>query len=231
MKRALLVRSAAGIAVYVILSSVVHYGLLPIQEPDPSDLPRNGTVVRNEGIRSQFIYRRTSIETGGQLFEWDNLVEPGGGPINIPHIHPLMVETFKVMEGEIRFVIDGKEIVVGAGSEIAAQPGSAHAFQNVSSQPARMISRLQPAKDGPWEDLARRGVLIDSQFVQFERKGGLGRTSTLQGLVFLSRYKQGYLPGPPLWLQDTAAFLIAPTARLFGVRAYYPPVAEQKGRP
>jgi len=208
---------------YVFISSLLHYIIFPEPGPDPSDLPRTGTTIVNEGIASKFVFRRTSIETGGQFFEWDNFVEPGGGPINIPHVHPHMREVFRVVDGEIRFVVDGGARTAEAGSEIVAEPGSVHAFQNVSDRPAYMVSRFEAAEEGPWEELARKGLLPDMGFVQAERAGGLGRIGPVQALVYLSRSKQAYLPGPPIWAQDALAFLVAPTARLFGVHAYYPP--------
>lgn len=220
-------RVAIGVSLvvaYVLVSSVLHYLLFPEPSPDWSDLPRSGAVVANPGIRSKFVYRETFIETAGRKFEWDNFVEPGGGPIDIPHVHLHNRETFRVIDGEIRFVIDGEEHVARAGEEIVAQPGSVHAFQNPSDSPAYMVSRFEPAEDGPWEDLARAGLLLDSQFVQIGRVGGMGAVSPIQMMVFGSRFKTvGNLAGPPTWLQKAAAFLVAPTARLFGVHAYYPP--------
>lgn len=208
---------------YVCASSLLHYVVFPEPGPDPSDLPRSGTTIVNEGISSRFVFRQTSIETGGRLFEWDNFVEPGGGPIDLPHVHPHMREVFQVVDGEVRFAIDGAERMVAAGSEVVAEPGSTHTFQNVSDRPAYMISRFEAAEDGPWEELARSGRLPDMGFVQADRAGGLGRIGAIQGLVVLSVHKQSYLPWPPIWAQDALAFLVAPTARLFGVRAYYPP--------
>jgi len=222
MKKRLAIALAALVA-YVFISSLLHYIVFAESGPEPSDLPRSGTTIVNEGISSKFVFRRTSIETGGQLFEWDNFVEPGGGPIKIPHVHPHMREIFRVVEGEVRFVVDGEEQTAGAGSEIVAEPGSVHAFQNVSDRPAYMVSRFEAAEDGPWEDLAREGLLPDMGFVQADRAGGLGRIGPIQALVYLSRSKQAYVPDVPIWAQDALAFLVAPTARLFGVHAYYPP--------
>ena len=214
---------------YVLVSSVLHYLVFPEPVPDSSDLPRSGTIVANPAIQSKFVYRETFVETAGREFEWDNFIEPGGGPIDIPHVHPHNREIFRVIDGEIRFVIDGEDHVVRAGEEIVAEPGSVHAFQNSSGRPAYMISRFEPAEDGPWEELAREGLLLDSQFVQIGRVGGMGSASPLQMMVFGSRFKTvGNLAGPPIWLQKVAAFLVAPTARLFGVHAYYPP--RQSGR-
>jgi quercetin dioxygenase-like cupin family protein len=211
------------VAAYVVISSLFHYVLFPEPGPDPSDLPRSGTTIVNEGIRSTFVYRQTPIETGGRVFEWDSIVEPGGGPIDLPHRHPHLREIFRVIDGDIRFVINGEEHVVKAGEEIVAEPESVHAFQNVSAKPVHMVTRFESAEEGPWDDLARRGLLIDSQFVQLQRVGGIGRVSILQMIVFGSRFKQGYAPAIPTWIQDLISFLVAPTARLFGFHAYYPP--------
>jgi mannose-6-phosphate isomerase-like protein (cupin superfamily) len=115
MRRSL-ATAGAVIAGYLVVSCVLHYLVFPEPDPDPQDIPRSGTVLENAGIKSRFVYRRSSIETAGRLFEWDNYVEPGGGPIDIPHVHPRMRETFEVVDGEIRFVIDGQERIVTAGS-------------------------------------------------------------------------------------------------------------------
>ena len=208
---------------YCALSSLVHYVVIPEPGPDPSDLPRKGTTILNEGIRSKFVYRQTSIETAGRRFEWDNYVDPGGGPIDTPHVHTHMREVFQVVDGEMRFVIDGRDRIVKAGETLVAEPGSTHAFQNPTDAQVHMISRFEPAEPGPWDELAHKGLLPDSQFVQIARAGGLGRVSPLQLIVFGSRFKQGYRPGIPTWIQDLTSFLVAPTARLFGYRAYYPP--------
>jgi quercetin dioxygenase-like cupin family protein len=209
---------------YVLVSSIFSYVLFPEAGPDPSDLPRRGTVVLNPPIKSRFVFRRTAIETEGKLVEWDNFVEPGGGPIDIPHVHPWLRESFDVIDGEVTFVIDGKEQVVKAGSQIVAQPGSVHAFHNLTAHTAYMVSRMEAAADGPWNELAQRGLLVDSEFVQIGRVGGIGAPGPIQMLVFGNRFKYvGRLPGIPGWLQDTLSFLVTPTARLFGVHAYYPP--------
>src|SRR5215831_6875218 len=68
MKRIL--AALALVAGYVVISSLCHYVFFPEPGPDPSDLPRRGTTVVNAGIRSTFVYRQTSIETAGRLFEW-----------------------------------------------------------------------------------------------------------------------------------------------------------------
>ena len=211
------------LASYLVISCILNYLVFPEPFADPSDLPRRGTTLVNEGIHSKFVYRRTSIESAGQLFEWDNFVDAGGGPAEIPHVHPHMREVFQIVDGELRFVIDGQERVARAGETVVAGPGTVHAFQNVSGRPVHMISRFEPAEAGPWEQLAEEGLLPDSTFVQIDRAGGLGRVNPVQLLVFGSRHKQGYPPHLPTWAWDAIEFLVTPTARLFGWHVYYPP--------
>jgi quercetin dioxygenase-like cupin family protein len=213
---------------YVLVSSILHYMVFPEPFAAGSDLPRTGATLVNEGIRSRFVYRHTSVETAGRLFEWDNFVEPGGGPREIPHLHPHMREVFQIVDGEVAFVINGQEHVARRGSTVVVQPGAVHAFRNVADHPAHMISRFETVHEGSWTQLAERGLLVDSTFVQINRAGGLGRVSPIQMLVFVSRYKQSYPPGLPTWAWDAIAFVIAPTARIFGVHAYYPPPAPSR---
>ena len=222
MKQTLCATLLAVVA-YVIVSSLLHYAIFPEPGPEFSDLPLRGTTIANRGIRSRFVYRQTSIETSGQIFQWDNFVDPGGGPINTPHVHPHLREIFEVVDGEMRFVINGQELLIKGGEQITAEPGDVHAFQNASLEPVHMVSRFEPSEAGPWEELARAGLLMDSQFVQFERSGGIGGVSKLQRIVFGSRFKQLYLAGSPIWVQQAVSFLVAPTARIFGYHAYYPP--------
>jgi len=216
-------RKRVAIAIALVTnSSVLHYVVFPEPFPAPSDLPRAGRTLVNEGIRSRFVCRQTSVETAGRLFEWDNFVEPGGGPCEIPHVHPHMREVFQILDGEVAFIINGREQAAGPGSTVVVQPGTTHAFRNATDRPAHMISRVEAVDDGPWAQLAERGLLLDSTFLQINRTGGLGRVSPIQMLVFVSRYKQGYPPGLPTWAWDAIAFVVAPTARIFGVHAYYP---------
>lgn len=211
------------VAAHVAVSSLLHYVLFPEPYPIQSDLPRRGTTVVNEIIRSRFAFRETPIESGGRVFEIENHIEAGGGPIDFPHVHPRMRETFMVVEGQVRFVVNGEEQIVRAGSEIVVEPGSAHGFQNSTDRPAYMVARLEAAREAPWMDLARAGLLPDSAFVQMDRAGGIGGVSPAQMIVFANRYKDVYPPTLPSWLVDAVSFLVAPTARLFGVHVYYPP--------
>jgi quercetin dioxygenase-like cupin family protein len=204
--------------VYVVASAFLSGVVFPEQAPDPSDLPRRGTRIENPAIKSAFVYRRTGAETNGATFEVDLFVEPGGGPGNLggDHIHPQAEERFRVVEGTIRVLLDGVAQDVSAGQEVVVTPGVAHSYLNVSSRAAHVIGIFTP------------GSNMDSYFVQIDRAGGIGQAGAAQMFAFMTRYDHTYIAGVPRWLQRSLAFVITPTARLFGVRSYYPPPKESR---
>ena len=100
-----------------------------------------GRVFRAFG--DELIFKITAAETGGSLTLWENITPPGGGPP--PHYHRNEDELFVVLEGEMRFFIDGKWLDARAGSVIFAPRDSVHMFRNVGSTPGRMLTLAQPS--------------------------------------------------------------------------------------
>jgi quercetin dioxygenase-like cupin family protein len=82
-------------------------------------------------------------DTGGAFALIETRVPPGGGPP--PHVHHREDEAFYVLEGELRFHVDGRELTAGAGSWVTLARGSLHHFKNVSGRPARMLVVVTPA--------------------------------------------------------------------------------------
>jgi len=199
--------------IYVAVGSLLNYVVFPEPGPPPSDTPHAGVRVVNPAIHSTFVYRRTAAETGGKIFEWDNYIEKGGGPIAFPHIHEFAEERFHVVEGAIRVVIDGKESTLLAGQEVVVPPGSLHGFQAIADGTTYVVSSLSP----PFE--------VDELYVQMARAGGLFQVNPIQLLVFATRYdpKTRISGTPPFMVLRALGYLLAPTARLFGIKSYYPP--------
>ncbi len=74
----------------------------------------------------------------------DNAVPPGfPGPVR--HRHARMTDVFYVLEGELAFHVDGRDIAAGAGSWVTLARGSLHHFKNVGDRPARMLIVVTPA--------------------------------------------------------------------------------------
>lgn len=84
----------------------------------------------------------TGEETGGAYALIEARVPIGGGPP--PHTqHDL--ELFYVLEGEVTFTVEGKEVVAGPGTHVRVEPGVAHAFKNNSQDDVRMLIQTMPA--------------------------------------------------------------------------------------
>ena len=82
-------------------------------------------------------------DTGGAL----SIVEHpfAVGALVPPHVHTLEDEISIVLEGEIGFRSEDKEVVLGAGGYIIKPRGEVHAMWNAGSSPARMIEVISPA--------------------------------------------------------------------------------------
>ncbi len=205
MGRALL--TVAGLLIaYMGVGSLLHFVVFPEPTPPPDDRPRRGTEVRLPG-GSTFVYRLTSVESDGQIFEADWLGEPGAG---VPrHTHPSQQVKFEVIEGALRVVTGGVERVLGPGEEVVIPAGVEHLWENASELRARGVFQIRPAG------------MADFVFVQLDRAFG-GEASALSTAVqtFILIGTHGRHTAWPI---KTLRFLVAPTARLFGFRSYYEP--------
>ena len=91
----------------------------------------------------------------GVIFKIDG--EDSGGALSIvehpfavgalvpPHVHTLEDEYSIVLEGEIGFRSNDREVVLGAGGYIVKPRGEVHAMWNAGTVPARMIEVISPA--------------------------------------------------------------------------------------
>jgi quercetin dioxygenase-like cupin family protein len=62
-----------------------------------------------------------------------------------PHRHTREDEISYVVEGEIGFRSDGREVSLGAGGYIVKPRGELHSMWNATDAPARMIEMISPA--------------------------------------------------------------------------------------
>jgi quercetin dioxygenase-like cupin family protein len=75
------------------------------------------------GMRLRLL--QTGAETGGQLLEMEAQYQ-GDGAMPPEHLHPSQAETFTIVEGAMRTIIDGREHVYGAGETFEVPPGTPH---------------------------------------------------------------------------------------------------------
>ncbi len=74
---------------------------------------------------------------------WEAVVPPGGGPP--PHVQSREDEGFYILEGEMTFVADGKEVIARKGAFLNIPRGVLHTFKNESRADARMLILVAPA--------------------------------------------------------------------------------------
>ena len=70
--------------------------------------------------------------------------EPGSPPPP-PHVHRRHVESFYVLEGEMAFTADGRELHAVAGTWVQIPPGMPHTFAFPGSEPVRFLNLHTPS--------------------------------------------------------------------------------------
>ncbi len=140
-------------------------------------------------LGDDIIVKVSSSDTDGAFTIFEARTSPLEGPPL--HCHPDQDESWQILDGEYRFVVDGQEIYAGPGSTVFAPRGSVHTFQNIGTVAGRMITTVVPGGlDEFFEDLEKvvpRGAAPDlAKVAQVVEKHGLE------------------LHGPPLRVMDTA---------------------------
>ena len=89
------------------------------------------------------VFKIDGADTGGAL----SIVEHpfAVGALVPPHVHTLEDEYSIVLDGEIGFRSEDREVVLGAGGYIVKPRGEVHAMWNAGTTPARMIEIITPA--------------------------------------------------------------------------------------
>lgn len=72
---------------------------------------------------------------------------PSGGS-EVKHYHKKAQQFFYIISGEVMMEMDGRSIIVPAGSGIHVPPGTRHRIRNPSSAAARLLVISQPPSHG-----------------------------------------------------------------------------------
>ena len=101
----------------------------------------DATVIRGAG--DEYRYLATGADTSGNYFLMEARVPPGGGPP--PHVQTREDEGFYILEGNVTFWLEGREIEAGPGTFLQVPTGAVHNFRNGTDQDARMLILFAPA--------------------------------------------------------------------------------------
>jgi mannose-6-phosphate isomerase-like protein (cupin superfamily) len=93
-------------------------------------------------LGNELTIKISSSDTGGAYTVFEGVVPPLTGPPL--HRHTDQDESWYIIEGEYRFVVDGREVYARPGDTVFAPRGTAHTFQNIGSKPGRTLTTVVP---------------------------------------------------------------------------------------
>lgn len=172
--------------------------------------------IENPAQGDTIIFRRTAEDTGGELLEFDMLIEPvASGPPR--HVHPNAEEYFEVLSGKVHAKIGDKTYHFDQGNSFTVSPGIAHAWWNEGNEQAKVKVRLRPATHmeeflRTWYGLAKDGKMNDN-----------GIPSIWQLAATSREYLDSvHLANPPLPVQKVLWGILSPIAKILGYQSDYP---------
>jgi quercetin dioxygenase-like cupin family protein len=131
------------------------------------------------------VFKIDGSDSGGAL----SIVEHpfAVGALVPPHVHHREDEYSIVLDGEIGFRSNDREVVLGAGGYIVKPRGEVHAMWNAGSVPARMIEIISPAG-------------FENFFKEFTRMTAVGAPDPDAIAALAERYELPF--EEPAWLAD-----------------------------
>ncbi len=201
------------ILVYVLVGALLDRVVFPEKEASADYYPRAGStfVSRTEGFRQTILKH----ESGLVWLELELEPRAAGPP---EHIHGTITERFMVAEGTLSLMVNGEKKILRAGEMLEVPPNTPHKPFNETD--ARVVVKGPLTADNA---LPEQFIIFLTQAYGFFDESP-AETNKLKAMLQMSRFAPKYdlwLAGPPVFLQKTLFFVIGPTARLLGYRAFY----------
>lgn len=167
------------------------------------------------GVRAQVT--ATGETSGGRMFEVEWVYPAGYGNRVGAHLHARQTESFEVLAGRVRYVLDGREADAGPGERVVVPPGAAHVNPwNAGDEDVRLRQRVEPALDFDVVLETLLGLARDGKL----GPGGQVPTLALAALIDGAQSKT-YRPGAPPALQDALFKVLRIIGWPLGYRARY----------
>jgi len=178
-------------------------------------------VIENPVTGEHAVVRVAPAPENGHLLVADLHARPGAAVAG-EHVHPAMSETFTVVEGHLGVRVDGRESVAGPGTRISVPPRVAHDWWNAGDEPARVVVEARPGER--FEEMIRHLFAL----AQDGRTDRSGRPHLLEAALLAREFDDVLrFTSPPRPLQQVVFGLLAPIARLRGLRGFDPAVMER----
>ena len=121
----------------------IHPKMNRIMNRQVTILGPNDKTTEMHGAGDIYRFLATGDQTDGEYFLFEGIVPPGGGPL--AHIQNREEEGFYILEGEVTFYTEGKEVVATAGTFLNIPKGVKHRFRNNSDKTAKMLLLFAPS--------------------------------------------------------------------------------------
>jgi quercetin dioxygenase-like cupin family protein len=173
-----------------------------------------GDIIENPLLGERIVIRQTGRESGGATLQLDVYQRPGSpGPVE--HLHPAQEERFEVVSGTMIARVAGHERRLGPGERIVIPTGTPHTWSNGGEGELHLRAEFRPALE------TERFFELMAGLARDGKTNSAGAPRFLQ-MVPICRAYDIWLPRPPVPLQRALFALLAPVARLRGLRASYP---------
>jgi quercetin dioxygenase-like cupin family protein len=140
-----------------------------------------------------------------------------GGRVAAEHYHPTVNERFHVLAGQVAFLIDGREVVLGPGDRAEVVAGVRHDWWQVGGEEAQVVVEVSPGD---------RFVEVVGTLFGLAREGKTdprGLPHPLQAAVSIREYRDVIVfTKPPRWVQRLLFGALAWIGRARGLRPHYP---------
>jgi len=171
----------------------------------------------NESIGKTLTFlngNRITLQDYGQDHEGEYLILEhwitSAGAINGPHWHPILQEKFIIADGKMRFKIDGKSMEIGKGEHILIRPRQVHQAWSVGGGSVRMIHEIRP----PGLHWSMFALLHKLEAEGKLNADGIPKNPLWMGIAWETM--DGYIAGPPAWVQRVFLGLLAKLASAVG---------------
>ena len=177
---------------------------------------RAGEVYENRVQGDRFVVREGSEDTGGERLLADLYIRPGGAVAG-KHVHAYITERFEVVDGTVRFHVDGHDELARSGKRVEVSPGVVHDWWNVGDDEAHVLVEIRPAE--------RFELMIQSLYgLANDGKANSKGVPRLLPLALFAREfrREGEFVSPPRVVQRLLFGALAPLARARGYKAINP---------
>ena len=202
------------IAVYFVVGVVLHHYVFPMEKVDYASYFEPGDEFNS--ISEGFDQTVISLD---EAWMDSRLVVHPHAPGPPEHFHTEFDETFTVKEGVLSVLINGEHKLVKAGESVFIPRGTRHKPFNESDQPV-IVENNNGKKSFP----TKFAYYLKQLYPVIDDMGE--DPNMLKVIMQMSIYGDDmdtWMAGPPIAIQRTLRFMLAPTARLLGYKNYYEP--------